>query len=181
MQHHLDEISANTAPDAHAILVLDQAGWHTTGKLKKPANIIFPPLPPKSPELNPAENVREYLRGRWLSNRIFKDYDAILDAVCDAWNRLIDEPARVASNRQKDVAYHRSRLRAVGITGWRSRRLQPFHRGILARAERAGRARATSWSGHVRGQVCRAEPGVRNKPARSTWPSHPARSSARKS
>jgi hypothetical protein len=80
MQHHLDEISANTAPDAHAIL-----------------NIIFPPLPPKSPELNPAENVREYLRGRWLSNRIFKDYDAILDAVCDAWNRLIDEPARVAS------------------------------------------------------------------------------------
>ena len=55
------------------------------------------PLPPRSPELNPAENVWEYLRQRWLSNRIFKDYDAILDAVCDAWNRLIAEPDRIRS------------------------------------------------------------------------------------
>ena len=38
-----------------------------------------------------------YLRGRWLSNHIFADYDAILDAVCDAWNRFIAEPARIAS------------------------------------------------------------------------------------
>ena len=50
---------------------------------------------------NPAENVWEYLRGRWLSNHIFDDYDAILDAICDAicdaWNRLIAEPARIHS------------------------------------------------------------------------------------
>ncbi len=97
MQHHLDEISANVAPGAHAILVLDQAGWHTTGKLKKPDNITFLPLPPRSPELNPAENVWAYLRQRWLSNRIFDDYDAILDAVCDAWNALIAEPDRIQS------------------------------------------------------------------------------------
>ena len=52
----LDEISANVAPGAHAVLVLDQAGWHTTGNLKKPSNITFLPMPPRSPELNPAEN-----------------------------------------------------------------------------------------------------------------------------
>ena len=97
MQHHLDEISANIAPRAHAVLVLDQAGWHTTGKLKIPDNITHLPLPPRSPELNPTENVWAYLRQRWLSNHIFKDYDAILNAVCDAWNRLIAEPARIAS------------------------------------------------------------------------------------
>ena len=97
MQHHLDEISANIAPRAHAVHVLDQAGWHTTGKLKIPDNITFLPLPPRSPELNPTENVWAYLRQRWLSNHIFKDYDAILNAVCDAWNRLIAEPARIAS------------------------------------------------------------------------------------
>jgi len=56
-------------------------GWHTTGKLRTPDNITLLPLPPRSPELNPAENVWEYLRGRWLSNHIFKDYDAILDAA----------------------------------------------------------------------------------------------------
>jgi transposase len=55
------------------------------------------PLPPRSPELNPAENVWQHLRQRWLSNRIFKDYDDILDAVCDAWNRLIADPARITS------------------------------------------------------------------------------------
>jgi hypothetical protein len=38
MQLHLDEISGNIAPGAHAMLVLDQAGWHTTGKLKTPSN-----------------------------------------------------------------------------------------------------------------------------------------------
>jgi hypothetical protein len=97
MQLHLDEISGNIAPGAHAMLVLDQAGWHTTGKLKTPSNITLLPLPPRSPELNPAENVWQHLRQRWLSNRIFKDYDDILDAVCDAWNRLIADPARITS------------------------------------------------------------------------------------
>jgi transposase len=97
MQHHLNEISANIAPGAHAVLVLDQAGWHTTAKLDKPDNITLLSLPSRSPELNPAENVWEYLRGRWLSNHIFEDYDAILDALCDAWNRLIDEPALIQS------------------------------------------------------------------------------------
>uniref|UniRef100_UPI0025E4DDD0 transposase n=1 Tax=Phenylobacterium sp. TaxID=1871053 RepID=UPI0025E4DDD0 len=62
-----------------------------------PGNITLLPLPPRSPELNPAENVWEYLRGRWLSNHVFADYDAILDAVCNAWNRLIAEPDRIQS------------------------------------------------------------------------------------
>jgi demethoxyubiquinone hydroxylase (CLK1/Coq7/Cat5 family) len=35
MQHHLDEIARNLAPKAHAIIVLDQAGWHTTSKLRR--------------------------------------------------------------------------------------------------------------------------------------------------
>lgn len=97
MQLHLAEISANIAPGAHAILILDQAGWHTTAKLAVPANITLLSLPPRSPELNPAENIWGYLRQRWLSNRVFKDYEAILDAVCDAWNRLIADPARIRS------------------------------------------------------------------------------------
>ena len=57
MNLHLVEISAEVAPGRHAVLLLDQAGWHTSARLKVPANITLLPLPPKCPEINPAENV----------------------------------------------------------------------------------------------------------------------------
>jgi transposase len=62
MSMQLTEISQAVSPGAHAALLLDQAGWHTSGKLTVPANISLVPLPPKSPELNPTENVWQYLR-----------------------------------------------------------------------------------------------------------------------
>jgi transposase len=37
------------------VLILDRAGWHTTGKLDIPSNITLLPLPPRAPELNPVE------------------------------------------------------------------------------------------------------------------------------
>ena len=64
MQTHLDEISLHVADGSVAALLLDQAGWHTTGRLVVPDNIVLVPLPPKSPELNPVENVWQYLRDR---------------------------------------------------------------------------------------------------------------------
>ena len=97
MQHHLDEIARSLAPKAHAVIVLDQAGWHTTGKLRLPENLSLLPLPPKSPELNPVENVWQFLRQNKFSNRIFGSYEAILAAACDAWNSLLADPARITS------------------------------------------------------------------------------------
>jgi len=97
MQHHLDEIARNLAPKAHAILVLDQAGWHTTDKLRLPENLSLLPLPPKSPELNPVENVWQFLRQTKLSNRVFAGYEAIVTAACEAWNSLVADPTRITS------------------------------------------------------------------------------------
>jgi len=57
-------------------------------------NITLIPLPPKSPELNPVENIWQFMRDNWLSNRVFKSYDDILDHCCFAWNKLIDMPGR---------------------------------------------------------------------------------------
>src|SRR6185437_1893605 len=57
MQLHLDEISRNVAEGAHAVLILDRAGWHTTGKLDVPDNITPIFLPSRAPELNPVDNV----------------------------------------------------------------------------------------------------------------------------
>jgi hypothetical protein len=53
MAEHLKLISAEVAPGAHAVLVVDQAGWHMSPKLEVPENITVLPLPPRSPELNP--------------------------------------------------------------------------------------------------------------------------------
>ena len=97
MQLHLNEISRNVAKGAHAAVLMDRAGWHTTGKLKVPKNITIILLPSRSPELNPVENIWQYMRQTWLSNRVFPTYGAILDAGCDAWNRLINEPNRITS------------------------------------------------------------------------------------
>ena len=86
MQMHLDEISYNVAAKAHGVVLMDRAGWHGTDKLKVPKNLTIILLPSRSPELNPVENIWQYLRQNWLSNRVFEDYDAIVEAGCEAWN-----------------------------------------------------------------------------------------------
>ena len=67
-----------------------------------PDNISLLPLPPYSPELNPVENVWQFLRANWRAISVFDDYPAIVDACCLAWNRFADDPKTVTSitNRQ---------------------------------------------------------------------------------
>ena len=97
MQVHLQEISRTVTSGAHAIVVMDKAGWHTTPALQVPANLSLLHLPPRSPELNPQENVWQFLRQTYLSNRVFDDYEAIVEACCRAWNALLAEAGRIAS------------------------------------------------------------------------------------
>lgn len=97
MQEFLDRFAATIAGDEHAVMVLDRAGWHGSGALAVPGNITLVPLPPYSPELNPVERVWLYLKERFLSHRLHRDYDAIADAACKAWNQLAAEAGRIAS------------------------------------------------------------------------------------
>ncbi len=105
MQMHLDEISCNVAAQAHGVVLMDRAGWHSTDKLKVPENLTIILLPSRSPELNPVENIWQYLRQNWLSNRVFEDYGAILEAGCQAWNKLIDQPETIMSIGLRDWAH----------------------------------------------------------------------------
>ncbi len=54
-------------------------------------------LPPYAPELNPIENVWQYLRGNKLAITVFNDYDDIVDKTCAAWNFFANDPDRIAS------------------------------------------------------------------------------------
>ncbi len=58
-------------------------------------NITLLALPPRSPELNPVEDLWQFMRENWLSNRVFQSYDDILDHCCQAWNNLVSQPARI--------------------------------------------------------------------------------------
>jgi hypothetical protein len=97
MNLHLAEIAAQIAPGAHAALLVDQAGRHLSGRLVMPPNITMIALPAKCPKLNPQENVWQFLRDNWLSNRIFRSYDDDAGHGCEAWNNLVDQPWRIMS------------------------------------------------------------------------------------
>ena len=87
------------------MLLMDRAGWHTTAKLDIPKNMTLIFLPSRAPELNPVENVWQYLRQNWLSNRVFEGYDAIIDAACEAWRKLLTQPETIKSIGMREWAH----------------------------------------------------------------------------
>ncbi len=104
MNKHLIEISKCVSAGAIALLVVDGAGWHRSPKLNVPENIVLLKLPPYAPELNPVENVWEYLRGNALSHQVWETYEDIVDACCSAWIALVRAPDIVRSIATRDWA-----------------------------------------------------------------------------
>ena len=97
MNRHLAEIGGCVRPGAHGVLLLDGAGWHTAKGLRVPANLTLVRLPSYSPELNPVENVWEYLRENQLSLRVWPDQAAVVESCCADWNALMSLPERITS------------------------------------------------------------------------------------
>jgi transposase len=105
MNLHLAPISADVAAGRHAVLLLDQAGWHLSTRLAIPDNITIVPLPAKCPELNPQENIWQFMRDNWLSNRVLENAEAIVDHCCDAWRKLEGQPWTIMSIGLREWAY----------------------------------------------------------------------------
>jgi hypothetical protein len=97
MQRFLDDFSKTLADDEQAVMVLDGAGWHAATSLRVPENITLVHQPPYSPECNPVERVWLFLRERFLSLQVWPDKDAIIQACCEAWNAVVDDPNRLQS------------------------------------------------------------------------------------
>jgi len=103
MNLHLAEIAKEVLQGAHAVVIIDGAGWHLEGgALKVPDNLSLLRLPPYSPELNAQENIWQFLRQNFLAGRIFDTYDSIVDACCSAWNALVAETGRIQSIASRD-------------------------------------------------------------------------------
>src|SRR5512144_1782028 len=91
----LEEFSRRLAPGVHGVLLWDNAGYHTSGGLVVPPNVSLIGLLPYSPELNPVENLRHYLRSHYWSHRVFADYEALRDAAVEAWRAVCLDPEKI--------------------------------------------------------------------------------------
>jgi hypothetical protein len=107
MNRFLSDFVATLAPQEHAVIVLDGAGWHASKGLVVPDNVTLVPLPPYSPQCNPVERVWLFLREKLISLRGFPDQNAIIDARCDAWNAIAAETGRIKA------LYHNSWIQKV--------------------------------------------------------------------
>jgi len=85
----LEQFARTLAPDEHAAMIWDGAGFHTSKQLQVPANVTILQLPPYSPELNPIENLWHYLKSHFWSNRAYADYDELETAAIDAWRKAV--------------------------------------------------------------------------------------------
>jgi transposase len=93
----LERFARELASGVHAVMVWDQAGFHTGKALRIPENVTIVVLPPYSPELNPMENLWHYLRSHHWSNRAFADYAALVSAAETAWKHSACNPDTIQS------------------------------------------------------------------------------------
>ncbi len=93
----LAEVSRRLEPGVHAVLIWDNAGFHTGKGVVVPPNVTLLPLPAYATELNPVENLWHYLRSHYWSWRVYRDYEALKDAAVVAWRAVCLVPELVRS------------------------------------------------------------------------------------
>ncbi len=81
--------------DYFILMLTDQASWHTSQRLELPENIRLIKLPPRSPELNPAEHIWEELREKNFANIALRDLDEVEDKLCQGLNDLARNPEKL--------------------------------------------------------------------------------------
>ncbi len=95
MSLFLLEVSKTLAKNVLAVMIMDRAPWHRS--VVVPENIVILYLPSYSPELNPVEQIWDFLRSNYLSNRVYETIEDVFNACCDAWNLLVTQPDVIAS------------------------------------------------------------------------------------
>ena len=93
MQIHLDHLSEEV--EGHAVVIMDNAGWHHSKDLKITKNMTIVHFPPYSPELNGSENGWQTIKSKFLKNRIFKTSNEIIDVCIEAWNNFVETEGQI--------------------------------------------------------------------------------------
>ncbi len=73
------------------VVLVDNAGWHVAKRLAVPPNVVLHPLPPCTPELQPAEPLWPLVREA-VANKGFGDLEALEPILVERCRWLIDHP-----------------------------------------------------------------------------------------
>jgi transposase len=84
-------------PGERLVVVLDNAGWHTSGTVVVPAGMTLWFQPPHSPEVNVMEQVWQWVRGQYTRGELFTTDTQLDNVLCDALDGLAHDPAQVRS------------------------------------------------------------------------------------
>ena len=102
MGEHLKLISKSTLKGKHSVVIMARASWHQRYLADEFNNVTIIHIPPYSPELNPIEQVWQWIRQNELANRCFENYNDIIDQCCRAWNRFCEDTSKVISLCYRD-------------------------------------------------------------------------------
>lgn len=89
--------AVGVGPHKQVVLILDQAGWHTSGKLQLPKGLHLVLLPAHTPELQPAEHLWPLVREA-LANEGFNNLDTLETRLIDRCRMLLADPQLVKSH-----------------------------------------------------------------------------------
>ena len=84
-------------PEEYVLMIMDRAAWHTAKNLCVPDNIEIFPLLPRSPELNPTEQIWDEVREKGFKNEVFNSLSLVEDRLCDTLLDLENDTSRVQS------------------------------------------------------------------------------------
>jgi transposase len=102
---YLKELS-RFKPKEFKVVVIDNAAFHSTNNIKIPENIFLLNIPPYCPELNPCEQIWQYIKKRY-KNKTFDDMAQLKqwlwNTVCEMDKDLIK--SIVANKRYKNIIY----------------------------------------------------------------------------
>jgi transposase len=99
MNIFLRELSA-AYPKDYILLPLDNAAWHKSKGLQIPDNIYLYYLPPRTPEMNPIEQIWKEIRKRGFKNVFFHTLDDVIQKLCDISNSLTNECVKSITGRK---------------------------------------------------------------------------------
>ncbi len=98
MNAFLRELSKAFSKD-YILLATDNAIWHKSKSLVIPDNIRFFYIPPRTPELNPIEQLWKEIRKRGFKNKIFRTLDKVIECLCNTINSLTNDCVKSITGR----------------------------------------------------------------------------------